>query len=211
MPKQQQNHDAGAEGHDLHDAFAAPPTEVCNTESPRNAHAAAQPARQKHEKRAGERQHQQEAAQAGGEADEQLPVAHHPVDEKHDDCDGRPEGQQHQGGRWADVPAQYPQSRRARELQQRRQRESNQHGNRRHESNRSRDETGRRQVHGQQAADRSQEPLLGQVAESATQHRRDDRNGDELQDVHRQGERSGCAECLQQGHCVEVAVDVLAG
>jgi len=57
----------------------------------------------------------------------------------------------------------------------------------------------------------AQEPLLRKESNAAAQHRRDYCDGEELQDIDRQRERARSTQGLQQGHCVQVALDITAG
>ena len=69
--QQQQHHDAGAEGDQLHDALGAAAAQIGDAEAPGDADAAAQPPREVDQQAAGERQQQDEGGEPGGEVQEQ--------------------------------------------------------------------------------------------------------------------------------------------
>ena len=210
-PQQQQHHDAGAEGHQLHDALGAAPAQVGDPEAPGDADPAAQAPREIHQQHSGERQHQHEGRERGGEGQEQFPLRHHPVNQQQHHRYRRTERQQHQRRRRTDVAAQHPQRRHARELQERGQCEPRQQRDRGHEADGERAETRRRQIGDrQEPADGAQQPLLGEEPERRARHGREQRQRQQLQHRHRQREGPRRAEGLEQCHGIQVPVHVAA-
>src|SRR6185437_10281243 len=76
--EEQQRHDAGAEGDDLHDAVGSAPAETGDAIPPGDSGAGAQPAGCHDEERAGQGEYGDESSEPEREAEAELPVEHDP-------------------------------------------------------------------------------------------------------------------------------------
>ena len=207
--QQQQRHDAGAEGHQLHHALGAPPAQVRDAKAPRDSDPAAQPPGERHEREARERESQDEDDERGGEIPEEPRIGHHPVDEQQHHAHRGAEGQQHHQRRRAEVAPQHAQRRHACQLQQRRQGETGQHRDRGHEADGERREArGRELRNREESADGAQQPLLGEESQRGTAGERGEREREQLQHGHRQREAAGRAECLEERHRIQMPAHV---
>ena len=203
--EQQQDHEAEAEGDDLHDAVAAAARDVRESVTPGHADTATQRRECLHEQPSGEREEQKRPENARGDIRNEPRITHHPVEQREDHRDRDAVHGRESQWRRREITAQHPCRRDALQLQQWRQRESHQDHHGRDESERGRVRSRRRQIAAHEIAQEPGEAGLREISDRGARERDRRRDDDELRERLAQDETLRGSHALHQRDAVEMA------